>query len=132
MTQRNIDIMDMIVDQMAEGAKLSKALEHVYAERKVCIPYSDNMVKVPVMDLGMSRRTTNALMRNKITTLQEVVNFCKDNKITEVATLGKTCGIEVLETILDYLWEHMSMEERTDFLIDTVERNSDNIREEIA
>jgi hypothetical protein len=71
-------------------------------------------------------------MRTKLTTLGAVVKFCNEHKITEIVNLGRSSGIEIFETILDYCWEHMSQEEQTSFLIDTVERNSEYIREEIA
>lgn len=132
MTQRNIDVMDIIVSKMAEGTKLSKALKLVYSKRHVCIPYNDNIFNVSLMKLGMTSRSTNALLRAGLITLGDVVDFCKEQKITKIANLGQSSGIEVFETILNYCWDHMNNNERTEFLIDTVERNSEYIREEIA
>lgn len=132
MTQRNIDVMDIIVSKMAEGAKLSKALNLVYKKRKVVIPYNEEHLNESVMNLGMSGRATNALLRTKLRTVGDVVEFCNNQKITNITNLGHNSGIEVFESILDYCWEHMSQKERVSFLIDTVERNSDNIREDIA
>lgn len=132
MTQRNIDVMDIIVSKMAEGDKLSKALHRVYSKRNVAIPYVEGSMNESVMNLGMSGRATNALLRSKIRTVNDVIEFCKTNKITEIATLGRNSGVEVFEAILDYCWDRMSQEKRVSFLIDTVERNSEYIREEIA
>ena len=132
MTQRNIDVMDIIVGKMAEGEKLSKALKKVYTKRNVAIPHSDELYGVAIMDLPMSKRAINALIRGKLRTIGEVVEFCKNQKITEIINLGTNSGIELFETILDYCWDHMSQEERVSFLIDTVERNSEHIRPEIA
>lgn len=129
MTQRNIDVMDIIVSKMAEGAKLSKALKLVYNKRNVVIPYDENNFDVSIMELKMSNRTTNALMRARLRTIGEVVEFCNDYKITRVTNLGKQSGVEVMEAILNYCWNHMSEDERAAFLIDTVERNQDYIRE---
>lgn len=132
MTQKNIDVMDIIVSKMAEGASISKALKLVYRQRNVRIPYNDSDFDVSVMDLGLSSRATNALLRTKLKNLGDVIEFCNENKITDIINLGKNSGIEIFETILDYRWKHMSHSERTSFLIDTVERNQDYIREEIA
>lgn len=132
MTQRNIDVMDIVVDKMLEGAKLSKALGSVYSTRKVAIPHKEDICNVAVTALPMSNRTINILMRGRLRTVGDVIEFCKHQKITEVASLGKGSGIELFEAILDYSWDHMNQEERVSFLIDTVERNSENIREEIA
>lgn len=132
MTERNIYVMDLIVSKMAEGASISKALKLVYHQRNVRIPYNDSDFDVSVMDLGLSSRATNALLRTKLRTLGDVVEFCNEHKITEIVNLGKNSGIEIFEAILDYRWKHMDNNERTSFLIDTVKRNQDYIRAEIA
>ena len=132
MTQRNIDVMDMIVSKMAEGDTLSQALKRVYNKRNVAIPYNEEIYDVAVTSLSMSNRTVNALMRGRLKTIGEVIEFCKTQKVTEVINLGRNSGIELFETILDYSWDHMSQKERVSFLIDTVERNSEHIRAEIA
>lgn len=132
MTQRNIDVMDIIVSKIAEGDKFSKALQKVYSKRKVVIPYNEENFQISLMELGASPRATNALLRAKLRTVGDVIEFCKTNKITEIVNLGRNSGIEIFETILDYCWNHMSQKERVLFLVDTVERNSEYIREEIA
>lgn len=131
MTQKNIDVMNIIVNEMRDGIKLSKALECVYSKRNVCIPYNENYFDVLIIDLGLSRRSSNALLRARMRKLGDVIEFCKGKKITDITNLGITSGIEIFETILDYCWGRMSKDEKTSFLIDTVERNSDHIRSEI-
>jgi DNA-directed RNA polymerase alpha subunit len=132
MTDRNIDVMDLIVSKMIEGDKLSKALHRVYNKRNVCIPYSESDLEISIMKLGMSGRTTNTLLRAKIRTIGDVVEFCEEQKITKITNFGRNSGIELFEAMLDYCWEHMNQDKRVSFLIDTVERNSGNIREDIA
>lgn len=124
MTQREIDTMDVIVNKMSEGAKLSQALKEVYTQRHVLVPYDPDNFNISLMDLKMSRRSTNALLRAGLRTLGDVVNYCSKRKITDIANLGQNSGVEIFEVILDYCWQHMSATERKDFLIDTVERNS--------
>ena len=132
MTQRNVDVMDIIVSKMVEGATLSKALKLVYNKRNVAIPYSTVHSDISVMNIGLSSRAVRALVRTKLMTLGDVVEYCKVQKITEIANMGRNTGIEVFEAILDYYWDHMSHKERVSFMIDTVERNSKHIRAEIA
>jgi hypothetical protein len=132
MTQKNIDVMDIIVNNMADGAKLSKALSMVYNKRNVAIPYSTVRLDVSVMNMGLSSRAVRALIRTKLMTIGDVIEYCKLHKLTEIANVGKDTGVEIFEAILDYCWDNMSHKEHVSFLIDTVERNSDNIREEIA
>lgn len=132
MTQKNIDVMDIIVSKMAEGDKLSKALGRVYTKRSVTIPYSDKQLDTPVTSIGLSKRAIIRLIRTKLMTLGDVVEFCSTNKITDIINMGKNTGVEVFETILDYCWNQMTAKEKELFLIDTVERNSGHIRAEIA
>jgi hypothetical protein len=123
--------MDIIVSKMVEGATLSKALNLVYTKRNVAIPYNKESLNVSVMDIGLSSRAVRGLVRTKLMTINDVVEYCKLQKITDITNMGVSTGIEVFETILDYCWNHMSHEERVSFLIDTVERNSNYIRSEI-
>ena len=131
MTQRNIEAMDIIVTKMAEGMTLSKALEKVYTKRVVQIPYKEEYFDELITDFGMSRRSTNALLRGRMRKISDVIKHCNEKKITDIAGLGVGSGIEVMETILDHCWNNMSQDEKTNFLINTVERNSKYIRAEI-
>lgn len=131
MTQRNIDIMDIIVSKMAEGKTLSKALKLVYSKRNVAIPYNEEICNVAITSLPMSNRTSNALMRGRLRTIGEVIEFCKTEKITNITNLGRNSGVELFETILDYCWDHLSKNEKTAFLIDVVERNENYIKPEL-
>jgi hypothetical protein len=131
MTQRNIDIMDVIVDKMVAGKTISDALKDVYVKRNVMIPFNEEVLNIGVDKLGMSRRTEFALMRGKMLTLLDVVRYCEKQKITTVNLLGNNAGTETFETILNYLWSKMSKSERVDFLIDTIERNVENLRAEL-
>lgn len=131
MTEKNIEIMDIIVDKMAAGKTLSEALKDVYTKRRVEIPFTDKDLDIAVDKLGMSKRTTFALMRGKMLTLTDVVKYCEKQKITTVNLLGTNAGIETFETMLNYLWSKMSKSARVEFLMDVVEINEDNIREEL-
>lgn len=131
MTQSNIDVMGIIVDKMAEGEKFSKALASIYANRNIRIPYKEEYCTEPIEHIGMPRRAANALLRAKLRTLGDVIEFCEGKKITDITGVGTGLGIDMFESILDYCWSHMSQDEQTNFLIDTVERNGDYIRENL-
>lgn len=131
MTQTNINTMDIIVSKMAQGQTLSGVLREVYTKRNIAIPYHEEWLKSGLTSLKMSPRTTQALLRNKMQTIGDIVTDTKDNKITNLKTFGKVSAIELFEAILDCCWEHMSQNEQDRFLIDTVERNSGNLRAEI-
>lgn len=132
MTQKNIDVMDIIVSKMREGATLSKAMKLVYTKRNVAIPFHAEIFDAPIDALEMSNRSANALLRAKARSIHDVLDLYGDNKFSKVRNFGRSSQIELFEAILDYCWKNMSNDERTAFLIDAVERNSDNIRAEIA
>ena len=131
MTQKNIDIMDLIVTKLAEGVPFATALKETYIKRSVSIPFNDTQLNVSIDKLGMSKKITYALIRGGISTIADIVQYCKRQKITTLKGVGVSMGIEVFEAMLNYLWDNMSTSERVDFLIDIVEKNEDNLREEL-
>lgn len=128
MTQTNINTMDIIANELVAGKKISEALKIVYNKRNVVIPCNDELLATDITKLHMSMRTTNSLLRGGIKTIADVANYCAKDKITTVRTFGTASGIELFETILNYMWDHMSKKERVDFLIDVVERNENNLK----
>lgn len=131
MTQTNIGIMDRIADELAMGKKLSEALKAVYTKRNLGIPYKSEVLSVSVTELNMSNRTTNALLRARLKTLEDIVNYCERQKLTTIKNFGTNSGMEVLEALVDWCWDHMDKKEKGDFLIDVIERNSNNIKAEL-
>lgn len=132
MTQRNVDAMNVVVDKIANGAKLSNALKCVYNTRNICIPYKEEYNDVSLTDLGLSTRSINALLRARMRKLGDLIDFCNINKITNISGVGKDSGTEIFENILDYCWDKMDGDERESFLIDTVERNSGYIHADVV
>ena len=131
MTERNIEIMDVIVDKMVAGKKLTEALKDVYVKRNVAIPFDDEDLNISVESLGMSKKTTYALMRGGLFTLADMVKYCENKKITTIRLLGMNAGLEAFETMVDYLWGNMDKQMRAEFLMDIVERNTGNLRAEL-
>ena len=131
MTQKNIDTMELIVSKMAHGNTLSAAMRDVYVKRNVAIPYREEWLECKLTDLKMSMRTTSALLRNKMQTIGDIVNYTNEHKIIDLKTFGGVSAIELFESILDYCWDSMSQTEKDRFLADAVKRNSYNIRNEI-
>ena len=132
MTQKNIDTMDIIVGLLAQNKKISRALRYVYDKRHLILPHNPQWYQIDVVDLGMTNRTMNALMRSHLTTLQDVIDYCEESNIKDIKGFGVAAGVELMETILDICWDNMTEQQRVDFLIDTVERNELHIRKEIG
>lgn len=129
MTQKNVDTMSTIVDYLAEGKKISQALNYVYVKRNVIVPFNEDDMQEPLQVLGMTSRTTNALMRAGARTICDTVRMSTQKSLDRVRNFGRVCGIEMFEALLDYCWERMDNEHRAAFLIDVVQRNEDNLRE---
>lgn len=128
MTQTNNNAMNLIVNELTSGKKISEALKAVYTKRSIRLPYNERMLSVDITELNMSMRTTNALRRAGMKTLLDAIKYCQKEKITSIKTLGAHSGIEVFETILDYMWDRMSSDEKAAFLINVVESNKNNLR----
>jgi hypothetical protein len=117
------------MNELASGKKLSEALFNVYRKRNVVIPYSQKLFNVDVRALGMNTRVVNALMRSHLFTLNDVVKFIEQgHKLSEVRTMGDGSCVNLMETILDYAWDHMDTKERAEFLLDTAERNEEYLK----
>lgn len=132
MTQRNINIMNKVVDLLTEGKTISEALSAVYTRRKVQIPYAEEQTNVSICALKFSNRVQHALTELELFTINDVVEYANKHGVKSIKNMGVKSCVEVLEKILNYLWVHMTHEERVEFLINTVEDNSDYIRDGIV
>lgn len=131
MTQVNINAMDAIVNELANGKTFSEALKAVYNKRNVQIPYKDEWLEVEIQELNMSNRATNTILRNRIRTLSDLVKRNETNPIKSLRGCGKDICTEVFETILNYCWNCMDEKEKVEFLMDTVERNDIFLKETV-
>mgnify|MGYP003304571900 CR=1 FL=1 len=131
MTQVNIYAMDAIVNELANGKTISEALKRVFTKRTVQIRYTDAKFDVPVTTLGMSRRATNVLMRNGIHTITDLANYSAEDSVRNLRGCGKDSMTEVMETVLNYAWDHMTEKEKIAFLMNTVNLNEYNMRDDI-
>ena len=131
MTERNIHVMEIIVDELANGETIASALKAVYEKRSVAFAFDAKQFDMPIEELHISTRTRNALRRSHIDTVNDAIEFATTKGIMNLRTFGKSCGIELFEGILNYCWMNMNQTERTEFLLDVVERNEENIHAEL-
>lgn len=130
MNNTNIAVMDVIVNYLSKGHSISDALKMVYTKRHIAIPFKPEHLYLQVVDLKMSTRTTLALRRNGLHTVEAVIKAGNSDELNNIRNLGRKSAIELYETLLNYLWERLTMTEKTDFLIDVVIRNSENLRDD--
>lgn len=131
MTNTNIYAMDAIVNELAKGKTISGAMKAVFTKRTVQIRYTDEKFNVPVTSLKMSRRATNVLMRSGIHTITDLANYSAEESIKSLRGGGKDTLTEIMETILDYTWDHMTEKEKVAFLVHTVQLNEYHLRDDI-
>ena len=126
-----IATIDTIINELAKGATISTALSTVYTKRKVTIRYKKQWFDIDVRDLHMDSRITNALMRQHLRTLNDVMDFIEDDhKPIDIRNLGVASGKKLMEVILDYAWTCMSEKEKAEFLIDAVVMNERYLKAE--
>jgi DNA-directed RNA polymerase alpha subunit len=102
---------------MASGMTISEALKGVYKTRKIMIPYIEKHCNVSTMDLNLSARATNSLMRSKLDTANKIIEFLCDNKWNEIKNFGRVSAEETFERILDLLWDRLDVKEKAEFLL---------------
>ena len=128
MLQEKIDVMNIIVEEMVNGKKLSEALKEVYKKRNVVIPYTEEMFDVLLIKLNITTMAKNALLKMKFQTINDVIKYAEENSIVKIPNLGKSAVMKLFEEILDIAWRKMDNSQRVAFLMDIVDRNMGNIR----
>jgi DNA-directed RNA polymerase alpha subunit len=118
-----MNTIDRITNELATGKKISEALATIYSKRNVVVPYNSEWFDVDVRELKMTTRTINGLMRTRLRTINDIMEYVQSHKISEMRNMGISSCQEIMETILDYAWTKMSEREKAEFLIDTVVRN---------
>lgn len=129
MTTRNIEIMDKIVDMVAAGDKISKALEKVYTKRNVIFFCNEKYLSDPISELHLSPRAYNSLMRGRLRTINDTIDCFVNKRSDTIKGFGYLLGVETFEALLDFCWDHMDDDGKIKFLIDAVQRNEEWIRQ---
>ena len=121
--------IDIITNELVSGKTISEALFNVYSKRNVAFSYNPKWFDVDVRNLGMNSRIVNALMRAHLRTINDIIKFVEDeHRLTEIRAMGVDSCYKLMETILDYAWDHMNIEERAEFLLDVTERNEQYLK----
>ena len=115
--------LNTMCNLITNGTPISKAMKQVYKTRKVTIPFNDGDFDIPVTSLKLSNRSTNALMRGGLKTLQETIDCLYKNTWSSIKGFGKESALEVFEKILDVAWDQMDLDKRTELLIQIDARN---------
>lgn len=108
---------EKITALLDNGVSISHALKTVCGNKKVCIPFDEEIFEVPLEELNLSTRSYNALKRDKINTLNDAVHRIKNQGWRDVKNLGVVSATEIFETIIEVAWKNMSAAQKRNFLI---------------
>lgn len=128
LSENNLVVMNQLVDLMLNGLSISDALKTVYTQRRLTIPCDEMLFAVEITKLKMSKRATNALLNAKIHTLNDLVEYCETNKITNIRSCGANTTIEIMEAILNYYWKKTDTQHRLALLSEIVVANEKNLK----
>ena len=109
--------METLMNYLANGLPLSKAMKNVYKTRRISIPYNDGFWDMPITELDLSSRTKNALMRGKVNTLEKFIDKFMEDRMRKTVGFGTTSATEMFEALVDYAWDKMSVKHRGELLL---------------
>lgn len=82
---------------------------------RVSIAYSKSVCAMSIDDLDLSVRSSNALKRQHIFTVEEVIDAIANNELIRIRNLGKKSMNEIKTTILDLGFQHLNENEKIRF-----------------
>lgn len=112
-----MDKINQIVELLKTGVKISSAIQEVYGNCKLYIPFNDKDFDVSISELELSNRSYNALMRNNLTTVNAVIQQIDKNGWNSIRYFGVMSAKEVFESIVDFAWSDMDYVQKSKFLI---------------
>ena len=132
MKQQNINALHGIIAELENGTPISKALSVYYTKRKVVIPIDIKTYDISIDVLDLTTRTSNALKKAEIMTFGDLLNYIENgNQLKTIRNFGATSIIDFSEKVLDYNFDLLNANEKTEFLIAFVEDNEEFLREAI-
>jgi hypothetical protein len=113
--------IDKIINELSTGKPISEALKAVCEQRHIVLFIKEEHMNVDIAKVVNDTRTSNALKRSGLFTLQNVLEYVENgNKISELPYVGERAIRYLLERILDYNWDCMDNNERAEFLLKVV------------
>lgn len=99
---------------------------------KVRIAFSRSVCDMNIDDLQLSVRSMNALKRQHIFTVEQVINAIANHELIRIRNLGKKSLNEIKTTILDLGFLHLSANEKLSFFENLISLNPEIVDKYIA
>lgn len=90
---------------------------------KVRIAFSRTVCDMNIDELQLSVRSMNALKRQHIFTVEQVIDAIANNELIRIRNLGKKSMSEIKTTILDLGFQHLSEQEKSCFFQNIIDLN---------
>ncbi len=115
-----------IADMMAEADAFGPAymLARRFTKRVLEIPVRASFMANDIETLDLSVRSGNALKRNGIRTIGNLVAYAESGKkLKDIRNMGVKSGVEVLEKLLDEAYRDLGESERAEFIRRAAEKS---------
>ena len=119
-----------IVAELYEAASefgLADALYVAFGSTvNVCICFGSVSCATRTDELDFSVRAMNALKRAGLTTIGQVIDSISSGELPRIRNLGKKTISEIKTGIMEFGYTALSEKEKKEFLMDVLERNTQN------
>lgn len=124
MTEKEFNLFEEVVDKIVDQKmSLSEALKTLYAKPDAIFFIDVDFLNTPIEAFNFEGRMYNALKRNKVVLLNDIVNICSNKTLVECPGIGKIGAKEMLYRILDYRFENMSPDDKASTIINCIRKN---------
>ena len=114
----------LVMSEQTDG--FVKTLHRYFgSDFKVRIAFSRSVCDMNIDDLQLSVRSMNALKRQHIFTVEQVIDAIANHELIRIRNLGKKSLNEIKTTILDLGFQQLSANERLRFFEDLITLNPD-------
>lgn len=121
----NFKTLNTIVNKALDTNSISQALEGTYSVRHIEMPIDDSTYEVPIKNLALNPKIINVLGRSNFNTIGDFINHCSADRenIKHISGLGEVGAKRIFESIADYCFLLLSVEDRLGFILNFMDKN---------
>ena len=123
-----ITVTEQAINELVTSAEQNGLIHTLYAvfgrSIKVSIPFSRRTLDANVDEIDFSVRSSNALKRTGLMSIEDVVEAIEDERLLKVRNLGKKSYNEIQTRLLALGYSKLTDVEKKRFFYDVLERNS--------
>lgn len=113
--------IDAIIAELSNSHTISEAFATVGITH-ISIPFTYKDMDFNVLEMPIDLRTKNALKRNHLNTIGDILRYVEHgNTLKDVRGLGRVSIKPLMNSILDFLWDCLNIEEQAAMLLANVD-----------